>query len=177
MKIERGLKLGDVGIRLKPNEPNLLENYTRFRKQTRRKKKRKKKKKKTMKRIEIHRKKDPFSQIIEEQTTPDKVKVKEEVKEEVKKEEVKKEEVKDAVKDAVKEEVKDAVKDKAKEEVKEAEVKDEVKVKDTKPEIKKVKVQNRPQDLSESDPNVKKLVITASVEPDKKKKGSQIKLE
>ena len=44
MKIERGLKLGDVGIRLKPNEPNLLENYTKFRKMTRKKKKKPKKK-------------------------------------------------------------------------------------------------------------------------------------
>ena len=32
-------------------------------------------------------------------------------------------------------------------------------------------------DLSEKDPNVKKLVITASTELDQKKKGSQIKLE
>ena len=131
MKINRSRKLGDVGIRLKPNKPNLLENYTRFRKMTRKKKKRKKKKKKTVKRIEIHRKIDPFSQIIEDQeSTPVK-------------------------KDTVKEDTEDK------------------KV----PEIKKVKVQNRPQDLSESDPNVKKLVITASVEPDNKKKGSQIKLE
>ena len=169
MKINRSRKLGDVGIRLKPNEPNLLENYTRFRKMTRKKKKRKKKKKKTVKRIEIHRKIDPFSQIIEDQeSTP------------VKKDTVKKDTVKEDKKDTVKKDTvkEDAVKEDTvkKDTVKEDTVKEDTEDKKV-PEIKKVKVQNRPQDLSESDPNVKKLVITASVEPDNKKKGSQIKLE
>ena len=129
MKINK--RLGDVGIRLKPDEPNLLENYTRIRKRTRKKKKKKKNKKKKTKSIEIHKKKDPFL-IVEGDKKKD---VKEQDKEPDKKEEK------------------------------------------IKPEIKKVKVEKTPQDLSEKDPNVKKLVITASTEPDQKKKGSQIKLE
>ena len=38
-------RLGDVGIRLKPDEPNLLEIYTKLRRRTRRKKRQKKIKK------------------------------------------------------------------------------------------------------------------------------------
>jgi hypothetical protein len=126
MKINKK-RLGDVGIRLKPDEPNILENYTKFLKRTRKKKRKKKKKKKqTVKSIEIHKKKDPFL-IVESDKKDDK----------------------------------DDKPDK----------------KDKKPEIKKVKIEKGPQDLSEKDPNVKKLVITASTEPDQKKKGSQIKLE
>ena len=129
-------RLGDVGIRLKPNEPNLLENYTKFRRITRKKKKRKKKKKKkTVRSIEIHRKTDPFFQIIEDSKKKDKQEI--------------------------------SVKEKS----------DKLEKSDKEPEIKKVRVEKRPQDLSEKDPNVKNLVITASTELDQKKKGSQIKLE
>jgi hypothetical protein len=71
MKINKK-RLGDVGIRLKPDEPNLLENYTKIRKRTKKKKKKKKKVKKTMKSIEIHRNKDPFLQIIEDSKKKDK---------------------------------------------------------------------------------------------------------
>ena len=131
MKINQN-KLGDVGIRLKPDEPDLLKNYTELRRRTRKKRKKKKKKnKKTVKSIEIHRKRDPLLEIVEQNIN------------------------------------------KKKTEEKEKEEKEEK----VKPEIKKVKVEKKPQDLSETDPNVKKLVITASTEPDQKKKGTQIKLE
>lgn len=59
-------KIGDVGIRLKPNDPNILENYVKYRKRTRKKKKKKSKRKKSYKSIEIKEKKDPFSQLVEE---------------------------------------------------------------------------------------------------------------
>lgn len=59
--------LGDVGIRLKPKESNILENYMKHRKRTRKKKKKKsKKKKQSFKSIEIKEKKDPFLQIVED---------------------------------------------------------------------------------------------------------------
>ena len=60
-------KIGDSGIRLKPNEPNILENYTKYRKRSKKTKKRKpKRKKKTVKHVEIKEKKDPLLQIVEE---------------------------------------------------------------------------------------------------------------
>jgi len=137
MKINKK-RLGDVGIRLKPDEPNLLENYTKIRKRTKKKKKKKKKVKKTMKSIEIHRNKDPFLQIMEDSKKKDKKEI----------------------------------------DVKELDVKEpDKKEEKIKPEIKKVKVEKTAQDLSEKDPNVKKLVITAPTDLDPKKKGSQIKLE
>jgi hypothetical protein len=59
--------LGDVCIRLKPKESNILENYMKHRKRTRKKKKKKsKKKKQSFKSIEIKEKKDPFLQIVED---------------------------------------------------------------------------------------------------------------
>ena len=59
-------KIGDVGIRLKPKESNILENYMKHRKRTKKKKKKKSKKKKSFKSIEIKEKKDPFLQIVED---------------------------------------------------------------------------------------------------------------
>ena len=64
--------VGDVGIRLKPIETNLLENYNEFsnrRNKTRNKKKRKKTKKPkrpVTKSIEIYDKVDPLYKIMEE---------------------------------------------------------------------------------------------------------------
>ena len=58
-------KLGDIGIRLKPKESNILENYTKYRKRTKKKKK-KSKKKKSFKSVEIREKKDPLLQIVED---------------------------------------------------------------------------------------------------------------
>lgn len=60
-------KLGDVGIRLKPKESNILENYMKHRKRTKKKKKKKSKaKNQSFKSIEIKEKKDPFLQIVED---------------------------------------------------------------------------------------------------------------
>ena len=55
--------LSDNGIRLKPNKPNLLENYSKIRKRTHKKKKKKKKDK--SKKIEIQRKIDPIDKLIQ----------------------------------------------------------------------------------------------------------------
>ena len=45
-------------------------------------------------------------------------------------------------------------------------------------ETRTIHVDNKPRDLSETDPNVKKTVkITASLKPDKKKEGGNIILE
>lgn len=65
--------IGDVGIRLKPNELNILKNYTKHRKKVKKlkrlkrgkKSKHKKKKKRTVKNVEITEKKDPFLKIME----------------------------------------------------------------------------------------------------------------
>ena len=43
-------------------------------------------------------------------------------------------------------------------------------------ETRKIVVQKGPQDLSDTDPGVKNLMITASLEPDKKKKGTTIQI-
>ena len=37
MKESKKTKIGDSGIRLKPNESNILENYTKYRKRSRKK--------------------------------------------------------------------------------------------------------------------------------------------
>jgi len=91
MKINKK-RLGDVGIRLKPDEPDLLKNYTELRRRTRKKrKKKKKKKKKTVKSIEIHRKRDPLLEIVEQNINKKKTEEKEnEEKEEKVKPEIKK---------------------------------------------------------------------------------------
>ena len=163
--MKRRRKIGDVGIRLKPNESNLLVNYNHFRK-TKRKRKRKIKHKKTVtKSIVIKKNIDPLlkimadsknksgeSDIIIEEKKSDK---KSEEKSEEKKSEEKKSEEKKS-------------EEKKSEEKKSEEKKSE--------EIKKVRVEKTPQDLSEKDPNVKSLKITVSIEPDKKKKGHNIKL-
>ena len=140
----RKKKKGDVGIRLKPVENNLLENYNEFssrRKKTRKKKKKKiKKPKKTTKSIEIHKNKDPLLEIIGTQK---------EKKQNVNEIQIK--ELDDETDNNLNSEYIS--------------------------EIKKVKVEKKAQDLSETDPNVKKLTITASIEPEKKKKGHNVKLE
>ena len=140
----RKKKKGDVGIRLKPIENNLLENYNEFsirRKKTRKKKKKKiKKPKKTTKSIEIHKNKDPLLEIIGAQK---------EKKQNVNEIQIK--ELDDETDNNLNSEYIS--------------------------EIKKVKVEKKAQDLSETDPNVKKLTITASIEPEKKKKGHNVKLE
>ena len=120
-------KIGDTGIRLKPNEPNILENYTKYRKKTKKSKKKKKKPKKSIKKVDIIEKTDPFTKIIEDS--------------------------------------------RKKENISEIEVKEMP--------IKKIHVDNKPKDLSNTDPNITKktLTITASLKPDKKKEGGNILLE
>lgn len=112
-------KIGDSGIRLKPNEPNILDNYTKYRKKKTKKRKPKRKSKK-IKNVEIKEKTDPLLQIVEQsQNKP----------------------------------------------------KGEIVVEEIKPiqQTKTIHVDNKPQDLSEKDPNVTKktLTITSSLKPDK----------
>ena len=140
-------KLGNVGMRLKPNEPNLLENYSKYRSRKPRKKKKKKKPKKSIKQIKVLPKVDPFQKIVDESDK----KVKEEIIVE-EKEESKKEAKKDEPK------------------------KKPTQEKDEPQETRKIMVQKGPQDLSDTDPGVKNLMITASLEPDKKKKGTTIQI-
>jgi len=128
-------KIGDSGIRLKPNESNILENYTKHRKRVRKTKKKKpKRKKRSVKNVEIKEKKDPLLQIVEEsQNKPKEELIIEEIQEE-------------------------------------NESKSE--------ETKTIHVDNKPKDLSDTDPNVKKTVtITASLKPEKKKEGGVVLLE
>ena len=147
-------RVGDVGIRLKPVETNLLENYNEFsnrRNKTRNKKKRKKTKnpKRTVtKSIKIYDKVDPLFKIMEE--SKDKSKEEIEVKE-----------------------LSDVDKP---EKIKESEENIETEEQDE-PVFKKIIVREGQPDLSEKDPNIKSLKITAPLEPDKKKKGHRIKLE
>ena len=154
-KVKRKL-IGDVGIRLKPIETNLLENYNEFsnrRNKTRNKKKRKKTKKPKRditKSIEIYDKVDPLFKIIEE--SKDKPKKDIEIKE---------------LSDVEKKSEKTKEHKESKEEQDDSE----------EPVFKKIRVHEGKPDLSEKDPNIKSLKITAPLEPDKKKKGQRIKLE
>ena len=89
-------KLGDVGIRLKPKESNILENYMKHRKRTHKKKKKKSKnQKRSFKSIKIKEKKDPFLQIVEDSNNK------------VKKEELVVTEIKDKLKDKPKDKPED----------------------------------------------------------------------
>ena len=159
-KVKRKL-VGDVGIRLKPIETNLLENYNEFsnrRNKTRNKKKRKKTKKPKRditKSIEIHNKVDPLFKIMEES--------KDKPKEEI---EVKELSDVDKSNKIDKPDV-----DKPKKEVDEQDEQSE------EPVFKKIQVHEGKQDLTKKDPNIKTLNITAPLEPENKKKGAGILLE
>jgi len=62
-------KRGNVGLRLKTNDPNLLENYTKYRKNKtpKKKKKKKRKTKSSVRKIIVQEKKiDPLLKIIED---------------------------------------------------------------------------------------------------------------
>ena len=150
-------RVGDVGIRLKPVETNLLENYNEFskrRKKTRKKRQKKiKKPKRTVKSVEIHKKVDPLYKIMEE--SKDKPKEEIEIKE-----------LSDVDKDKQKE------KKEQKEEVDEGEDS-----KSEEPQFKKIQIHEGNQDLTKKDPNIKTLNITASLKPEKKKEGGGILLE
>jgi hypothetical protein len=133
--------IGDVGIRLKPNEPNILVNYMKYRKRVQKTKKKKPKRKPTRstKSVEIKDKKDPFLKIVEDSQ--------------------------DKRDDLIVKELDDS-----------SETNLEESNKPT--ETRTIHVDNKPRDLSETDPNVKKTVkITASLKPDKKKEGGNIILE
>ena len=151
-------RIGDIGIRLKPIETNLLENYNEFsnrRNKTRNKKKIKKTKKPKRditKSIEIYDKVDPLFKIMEE--SKDKPKGEIEIKE---------------LSDVEKEKKSEKV-DKSEKVEKDEENKEE-------PVFKKIRVHEGKVDISKKDPNIKSLKITAPLEPDKKKKGHHIKLE
>ena len=158
-KIKRK-RVGDVGIRLKPVENNLLENYNEFSKRRKKTKKKKRKKIKKPKRtitksIEIKDKVDPLLKIAEESKNKPK-------------EEIEVKEIPD-LKNPEKSEKSEKSK-KSEESEKEEEVKEE-------PVFKKIRVQEGKQDLTEKDPNIKSLNITVSTEPEKKKRGHGIKLE
>lgn len=155
-------KKGDIGIRLKPIETNLLENYNEFsnrRKKTKKKKKKKRIKKPKTKRIEVHKKVDPLFKIIEESKEKDKPKEEIKIKE---------------ISDIDKPKIEKTNIEKIEKEEKKSNIE---KIEEIKPQFKKVKVQEGKRDISEKDPNIKTLEITASLEPDKKKKGHNIKLE
>lgn len=130
-------KIGDSGIRLKPIESNILENYTKYRKRSKKTKKRKPKKKpKEIKNIEIKEKKDPLLEIVEASRKKNK-------------EELVVEEIEGENKDT-----------------KDGENEGEKEVKPI--QTKTIHVDNKPKDLSDTDPNVKKTVkITASLKPEK----------
>ena len=174
-KIKRK-RVGDIGIRLKPIETNLLENYNEFsnrRNKTRNKKKKKTKKPKRdiTKSIEIYDKVDPLYKIMED--SRDKPKGEIEVKE---LSDVDLKELSDV-------DLKENKSDKPKgiENPKEIEKSEKEMVETDEPEVepqfKKIRVHEGKPDLSEKDPNIKSLKITAPLEPDKKKKGHRIKLE
>ena len=119
--------IGDVGIRLKPNEPNILVNYMKYRKRVQKTKKKKPKRKPTRstKSVEIKDKKDPFLKIVEDSQ--------------------------DKRDDLIVKEIDDF-----------SEKNLEASNKPT--ETRTIHVDNKPRDLSETDPNVKKTVkITASL--------------
>ena len=155
-------RVGDVGIRLKPVENNLLENFNEFserRKKTRKKKKKKiKKPKRTVtKSVEIQPKIDPLYKIMEESKNKPKEEI--DIKELSDKDKVDKDKVN---KDKDKPDI-----DKPKKEVEEQDEPEET-------VFKKIQVHEGKADITKKDPNIKTLEITASLEPDKKKKGQRI---
>ena len=134
MKTQKKKKLGNVGLRLKTKEPNILENYSKYRSRKPRKKKRKPKK--SIKHIQVQPKVDPFQKILDDADKKEKEEINIEEKE-----------LSEGLSEGLHE------------------------------DIKKVKVQRGNQDLSYTDSGVKNLMITASLEPDKKKKGTTIKIQ
>ena len=120
-------KMGNVGIRLKPKEPNLLENYSRYRKNRTRKKKKKPKKSKKpkVKKIRVERRVDPMKKIIDDSLKHDKSLIK------------------------------------------------EIDIKESEEKVVEIR---KDKDLSDTDPNIKKILVD-SIEEEIKKKGSGIKIE
>jgi len=123
-------KMGNVGIRLKPKEPNLLENFSRYRKNRTRKKKKKPKKSKKpkVKKIRVERRVDPMKKIIDDSLKHDKSLIK------------------------------------------------EIDIKEVKESEEKTVEIRKDKDLSDTDPNIKRILVD-SIEEEIKKKGSGIKME
>ena len=123
-------KMGNVGIRLRPKEPNLLENYSRYRKNRTRKKKKKPKKTKKPKvrKIRVERRVDPMKKIIDDSLRHDKSLIK------------------------------------------------EIDIKEVKESEEKTVEIRKDKDLSDTDPNIKRILVD-SIEEEIKKKGSGIKIE
>lgn len=162
-KIKRK-RVGDLGIRLKPVEINLLENYNEFskrRKKTRKKKGKKiKKPKRTItKSVEIQPKIDPLYKIMEESID----KPKEEIE----------------VKELSDVDLKEKKSEKPKKIKKSEEIKkpEEIEKPEEEPIFKKIQVHEGKADITKKDPNIKSLNITVSTEPERKKKGAGILLE
>lgn len=179
-KIKRK-RVGDIGIRLKPVENNLLENYNEFSKQRKKTRKKKKKKIKKPKRtitksVEIHKKIDPLYKIMEE--SKDKPKEEIEVIElsdidkpkKIKKPDTDKPDI-DKPDKIKKPDIDKPDIDKLKKKVDEQDEQSE------EPIFKKIQVHEGKADITKKDPNIKSLSITVSTEPEKKKKGHGIKLE
>ena len=164
-KIKRKRK-GDIGIRLKPVETNLLENYNEFSKQRKKTRKKKKKKIKKPKRtitksVEIHKKVDPLYKIMEES--------KDKPKEEI--------EVKELSDKVGKSKEVDKPKEKKEKKEQKEEVDEDEDSKSEEPQFKKIQIHEGNRDLTKKDPNIKTLNITASLKPEKKKEGGGILLE
>ena len=155
---QRRKQLSDVGIRLKVDEPNLLENYSKHMRTKRQKKKKKTKKdrkkkgkmsEKASKTVVVESGRDPLLNILNETDKKKKDKV-----------------------EIIIEEIPEDVP------VPDGPFLDEEEEDPFIQEIKKVKVQRKPLDLSERDPeNVKTMTITAAVELDDKKAGVNVRLE
>ena len=157
-KIKRK-RFGDAGIRLKPVENNLLENYNEFskrRKKTRKKRQKKiKKPKRTVtKSVEIQPKIDPLYKIMEESRGKPK-------------EEIEVKELSDVDKSDI---------DKP-DKIKKSDIDVSENIEVEEPVFKKIQVHEGKADITKKDPNIKTLNITASLEPEKKKKGGGILLE
>ena len=164
VKVKRK-RVGDVGIRLKPVEKNLMKNLNELserRKKTRKKKKKKiKKPKRTVtKSVEIHPKIDPLYKIMEES----KGKPKDEI------------EVKELSDIDKPDKIKKSDIDKP-DKIKKSDIDVSENIEVEEPQFKKIQVHEGKRDISEKDPNIKTLNITASLEPEKKKKGGGILLE
>ena len=178
-------RVGDAGIRLKPVENNLLENFNEFsnrRKKTRKKKKKKiKKPKRTVtKSIEIHDKVDPLYKIMEESQGKPKEEI--EVKElsDIDKPDIdkpKKEKKPDIDKPDIDKPDIDKPKKIKKPDIDKPDIDKPGKNERDEPIFKKIQVHEGKADITKKDPNIKSLNITVSTEPEKKKKGHGIKLE
>ena len=124
------------------------------------KKKIKKPKRTVTKSVEIHDKVDPLYKIMEESKGKPK-------------EEIKIKELSDVDKpDKIK---KSDIDKPDKEKKSDIDVSENIEVEE--PQFKKIQVHEGKADITKKDPNIKTLNITASLEPEKKKKGHGIKLE